>query len=184
MKIISNFVLVTVCCLFGTLANGHEIHLKGGRVIQVAAYWEKKDNVWIEKYGGRVSISKDRVKKIVNKAPCLKSTPTTRMNDNAYSEGIRPKDSMVMVNHNLITQVQSTRVSKIMPGGNPKIFGKKNIEGTVRCKDCISTEQLRTHKTKKSLFKHGKETRSFQDVVRPIDLCHIFERTNNLAASR
>jgi len=64
MKLQAFLVMVILLCSITPLY-GHEIHLTNGKIITAETVWEDGGVVKYEKYGGVISIARNRVKKIV-----------------------------------------------------------------------------------------------------------------------
>ena len=64
MKLHAFLVVVMLVCSM-TPVYGHEIHLTNGKIIEAETVWEEGSAVKYEKYGGVISIARNRVKEII-----------------------------------------------------------------------------------------------------------------------
>ena len=157
--------------VFSSLANAHEIHLKSGRVIQVASYWEKNGVVRFEKYGGVVGISKDRVKELVFNTSYSKETPGISPTPVKYShKRTQYKAVKEPVKYPVVVPSRSTATSSIMPINNIETIGRGNTAGSVSFEGEISNEKSAPNKIKNLSFKDGNQTPGLRCVVRPMNL--------------
>ena len=171
LRIIRTTTLVSMLVLFSAFANAHEIHLKSGRVIQVASCWEKNGVVRFEKYGGVVGISKDRVKELVFNTSYSKETPGISPTPVKYShERTQYKAVKEPVKYPVVVPSRSTATSSIMPINNIEMIGKGKTASSAYCKSEISSEKNRLYEIKNLSFKYGNQTRGRRCVVRPMNL--------------
>jgi len=171
LRIIRTTTLVSMLVLFSAFANAHEIHLKSGRVIQVASYWEKNGVVRFEKYGGVVGISKDRVKELVFNASYSKETPGIRPTPVKYlHERTLYKAVKEPVKYPVVVPSWSTATSSIMPINNIEMIGKGKTAGSVYFEGEISNEKRALNMIKNLSFKDGNQTPGLRCVVRPMNL--------------